>query len=83
MVFIIHSMRNLHGDTCDTVECKQKAITEKKTRKTNIYNIRWFSTFYLGAMHVIALYGLISFNYFQNLKTVLWCKSVEKKFNLL
>nr|XP_012215839.1 PREDICTED: acyl-CoA Delta(11) desaturase-like [Linepithema humile] len=64
--------KNLHGDTCDIVECKQKTITEKKTHKMNIYNIRWFVTFYLGAMHVIALYGLITFNYFQNLKTILW-----------
>lgn len=80
MLLIIHSMiaKNLHSDTSDKDECKQKAITTKNTRKTGIYNIRWFTTFYLGAMHIIALYGLITFNYFQNLKTIIWCKSAEK-----
>jgi hypothetical protein len=70
--------KNLHSDTCDTIECKQKAIMEEKTRKTGTYNIRWLQTFYLVMMHAITLYGLITFNYFENLKTILWCKFAEK-----
>lgn len=59
---------NSHDDTCD-IKCKEEIITKREIRKTDIV---WFTVFYLLMMHTIGLYGLITFNYFENLRTTLW-----------
>ncbi|XP_020286505.1 acyl-CoA Delta(11) desaturase-like isoform X2 [Pseudomyrmex gracilis] len=64
--------KNFHDEVCDTTNCKQKDVTEKTERKTDSFGILWFPTLYLVTLHIIGLYGLVTFNYFENLKTTLW-----------
>ncbi|XP_011698202.1 PREDICTED: acyl-CoA desaturase-like [Wasmannia auropunctata] len=53
----------------DAVKGKEEVNTKSERHKRDIL---WISVIYLATLHVIGLYGLITFNYFQNLKTTLW-----------
>lgn len=64
-VDVAESVRNESKDAMDTMK-EQRSGTYFRGK------IRWQTTIVLATVHVIALYGLLTFPYLQSWKSLLW-----------